>query len=148
MVNIARKTRMKHIRIRGRERNSEFKKYKNGCLQDRLIEHCVSFGITMFQEFTHCLLLNKEKLFQILDLLPSSGERVGRHFPSTGYCVLLNMRRGAEFRNHLKVPRPETFSTERSVTFRKGQLAKSNGYNNTLVKKSCGLNKIRITTIK
>jgi len=25
MVNTARKTRMKHVRIRGRERNSEFK---------------------------------------------------------------------------------------------------------------------------
>lgn len=136
------------MRIRGRERNSQFKEQKNGCLQDRLIEYCVSFGITKFQEFTHCLLLNKEKMFQILDLLPSSGERVGRHFPSTVYCVLLNMRRGAESRNPVKVQRPETFSLERSVTIRKTQLSKSNGYINTFGKSSCNLKKIRITTVK
>lgn len=86
----------------------------------------------MFQEFTHCLLLNKEKIFQILDLLPSSGERVGRQFPSTVYCVLLNMRRGAVYRNPVKVPRPETFSSESSVTITNTQLSKSNGYINTL----------------
>jgi hypothetical protein len=28
--------------------------------------------------------------------LPSSGKTVGRHFPSTVYCVLLNMIRGAD----------------------------------------------------
>jgi hypothetical protein len=54
---------MKHVRIRGREGNSVYKEWKNGCLQDRLIEHC-----SMFQEFTHCLLHNKEKRFQILDV--------------------------------------------------------------------------------
>jgi hypothetical protein len=89
----------------------------------------------MFQEFTHCLLFNKQKMIQILDLLPSSGERVGRHFPGTVYCVLLNMKRGAESWNPVKVPRPETFSSERSVTIRKTHLSKSNGYINTLGKK-------------
>jgi hypothetical protein len=102
----------------------------------------------MFQEFTHCLLLNKEKMFQILDFLLSSDARAGRHFPSTVYCVPLNMRRGAESRNSVKVPRRETFSTERNVTVRKMHLSKSNGYINTLWKKSCGLKKIRTTTIK
>jgi hypothetical protein len=87
-------------------------------------------------------------MFQILDFLTSSGERAGRHFPSTVYCVLLNMGRGAESRNSVKVPRSETSRTERSVTVRKMQLSKSNGYINTLGKKSCGLKKIRITTIK
>jgi hypothetical protein len=28
--------------------------------------------------------------------LPSSGKTVGRHFPITVYCVLLNMRRGVD----------------------------------------------------
>jgi hypothetical protein len=63
MVNIARKTRMKHVRIGERERNTILKEYKNGCLLDRRIEHCVSFRITMFQEFIHCLLLNKKQKF-------------------------------------------------------------------------------------
>jgi hypothetical protein len=63
MVNIAQKTRIKHVRIGERETNSELKEYKNGCLLDRRIEHCVSFGITMFQKFNHCLLLNKEQKF-------------------------------------------------------------------------------------
>jgi hypothetical protein len=58
------------------------------------------------------------------------------------------MRREAESRNPANVPRPETFSTEHSVTVRKMKLSKSKGYNKTLEKMSYGLKKIRITTIK
>lgn len=60
----------------------------------RHTEHCVSFGVTMFQKFTHCLLFNKEKMFQILDFLFSSGERVGRHFPSSLLCPFKYEKRG------------------------------------------------------
>lgn len=69
----------------------------------------------MFQAFTHCLLFNNEKNISDIGPVPSSDERVGRHFPSTVYCVLLNTRRGAEFRNPVQVPRSETFSTELRV---------------------------------
>jgi len=48
----------------------------------------------------------------------------------------------------VKVPRPETFSSERSVTIRKTQLSKSNRYINTLGKNNCDLKKMRITTVK
>jgi hypothetical protein len=105
-------------------------------------------GLPCFRNLPTVSYLTKNRSFQIREILLSSGKRVGRHFSSTIYCVLFNMRRWAESRNPVNVPRPETFSTERSITDRRMQLSESNGYINTLVEKRCGLEKIRITTIK